>query len=118
MGSLFAALHCLHLFFEWVLHPFRATGIYYRNVRRLVAMAPAPLRRFLRVILLTAQPEVTEDEWACFMALDTALRSYILVFSLFVYMGGYTWLRFGYNRMVFQYSQSVSHEHYITNIIQ
>merc|ERR1711871_319148 len=66
----FAVLHCLHLIFEWICHPFRATGVYYKWVRKMVLSSPRPLGRFLSVVLLTTQPHILQHDWACVVALD------------------------------------------------
>merc|ERR1711879_19164 len=40
---------------------------------------------------------VTAHDWGCFVALDTAVRSYSMISSMVIYLGGFCWLRYGYN---------------------
>lgn len=94
----FVFLHGTHLTLEWLAHPLRATDWYFNKVQCLTKRSPPSLRWMLTAGLLTAQPTLTSDGWACFMGLDFAIRSYALIYSVLVYYGGVAWLHFGYNK--------------------
>lgn len=94
----FVLLHGTHLLLEWVAHPFRATDWYFDKVQALARRSPPWLAWMLTAGLLTAQPTLTSDGWACFIGLDFAIRSYALIYSVVVYYGGVAWLHFGWNK--------------------
>jgi len=109
--GLFCALQALHLFFEWVHCPLRATDWYFYGVRRLVNRAPPRMRKFLLRGLLTAQSQLTAHEWRCFIGLDTVVRIYALADVLFSYTPTMCWLHAGYSGYSYHVFKAMTPEH-------
>merc|ERR1711972_108850 len=97
----FAVLHTLHLASEWTQHALRATEWYWSRARRFCDRAPGRIESMLRSLLLPVQPSVGSGDWASFVALDFAVRTLVMLYSLLVSVCRITWLRYGYNRDVF-----------------
>jgi len=109
--SLFFAFQALHLSFEWVHCPLRATDWYFLRVRSLVDRAPPRMRNVLLVGLLTGQPQVTAHEWRCFVGLDTVVRIYALADVLLTYPLTVYWLHVGYSGYGYRIFKAMTPEH-------
>eukprot|EP00415_Alexandrium_ostenfeldii_P000840 UN0840 len=112
--SNFAALQVTHLLMEWLKHVLRATDWYYQRVRRLSARGPQWFHKVSLTLFLSRQPNVSSDDWARFMAVDTALQAFIIAVSLLAYATGYTVLRYVMSaRAAFHpFLEHMANEHY------
>lgn len=90
----FVALQATHLVLEWVKHVVRATDCYYQWARKFSSRGPQWYQVAAKTVFLSRQPNVSSDDWARFMAVETALQAFIVAVSLLAYATGYTVLRF------------------------
>jgi len=90
----FAVVQVTHLVLEWVWHVCRATDRYYRFVRRVSERGPGWYQQLTMFLFLSNQPNVSSDDWARFMAVDTALQAFAITVSALAYATGYTVLRY------------------------
>lgn len=100
-------MQVLHVTHEWVLYAGRATEAYYDLTT--TSSAAMWLRGFLpkRLQSILLQDGITQREWAGYLCLDYGLRAMIMVSSFVVYLGGFSLIRFGYNRPHFAYYGTV-----------
>jgi len=108
--SHFALLQSCHLALEWLQHVARATHQYYKSVRFVSNRGPQWFRELTLQIFMSRQPNVSSHDWACFMALETAIQSFVICFSILAYGFGITWMQYGYNRDLYSRTQLTNEE--------
>lgn len=97
--SLFCVMQILQTCYSWTYHALRSTSRYYNFVRSLVRALPAVPAVLVRAALL-CQPNVSPNDWACFVGLEMSMEAYTSVYSVIVYAGGFAWLLYGWNREI------------------
>eukprot|EP01012_Entosiphon_sulcatum_P013591 TRINITY_DN18818_c0_g1_i1.p1 TRINITY_DN18818_c0_g1~~TRINITY_DN18818_c0_g1_i1.p1 ORF type:complete len:452 (+),score=54.61 TRINITY_DN18818_c0_g1_i1:193-1548(+) len=103
----FLVLKGLHLLYEWMAYPLRATRTYFS----VVNSAPeGPLRNVMQFFFL--RRGVNLRDWQCFLALDYILRICVMLHSLICYLLYMAFLRYSYNSKHYPHFAELPDEEY------
>lgn len=89
---LFCGLLLFQVVTEWLQYPLRATKTYWDAIGKLSKCVPECLKHRTLQLLAFDQQRFTSNDWASFMVIQFAARSYVAFFSILAYAWGYTML--------------------------
>jgi len=96
---IFMGLQFIHFLHDWVFYPLRATELYYNFYKRSIKGAGKLKSKVLDALLapINAKLCFSYRDWCSFITLDYSVRIIIQIYTFVWFVGGFSFLRYGWN---------------------